>query len=103
MERRRLVGVAGGEVLQGLLLAVLDDLEIVSREPRDGLSLFVDDHHTEVHEIDRRAEGRLLRLPGRHGSRQAHDDNGREYPLHPLHLAHASHLAHPAHPSHLAR
>ena len=61
VQRRRFLRRAGGEIFQRLRLSVLEDLEVFRRQARDGLALLVDDGDAEVHEIDRRAEGRLLR------------------------------------------
>ena len=54
-------GIAGGEILDRLRLALLDDLEVVRRQPGDRRSLLVGDDDAEVDEIDAGAEGLLRR------------------------------------------
>ena len=56
VQRRRVLGLARGEILQRLRLAVLEDLEVFRLEARDRLALLVDDGDAEVHEIDGGAE-----------------------------------------------
>ena len=57
VQRRRGLGVAGGEELDRLRLAFFDDLEVLRREAGDRRALLVGDDDAEVHQIDAGAEG----------------------------------------------
>ena len=70
MQRRSGLGISGGEELDRLRLAVLDDLEVVRRETGDRATLLVGDDHAEVDEVDAGAERLLLRRPPRASTRE---------------------------------
>src|SRR6266545_4978947 len=71
--------VAAGEVCDCLLLAVLEELEIVWREVGDVGAALVADGDAEVHQVDAAAEDRLL---GRYGDGRKRDDSHRSETLH---------------------
>src|SRR5205085_648133 len=61
---------AAREVLERLLLAVLDDLEVLGTQIRKVLALLVDDGDAEGGEIDGGAEGRRLSRDRGHTQRE---------------------------------
>ena len=61
MQRWREVRLPFDEVLDRLLVAVLDDLEVVGLQAADRIALLVDDGDTEIDEVHAGAKRRLLR------------------------------------------
>ena len=61
VQRWREVRLPFDEVFDGLLVAVLDDLEVIGLQAADRIALLVDDGDTEIDEVHAGAKRRLLR------------------------------------------